>query len=293
MSLIIPDWMQDPLVLFLAEQGTNGAEVREGEGSCTLIVYLPHEDRVASLVSSLEVYLEGVGRVNGVRVQWRWDVEEVLAEDWRDAWKAHFRGGRVSRRLAVRPSWEEGIGLDGAVVIEIDPGQAFGTGLHETTRMCLGWIDDVLGDDGAFSLGPRPSRGLDLGTGTGILAIAMARLGMEEVWALDTDPVAIEVARDNVLVNGVGDKVKVLEGSLETLGGKGFSLAVANLTGPELAKMANVWPQCMEPSGLLVVSGLLLGEKGILLDLYEDAGFDPVGEREEGEWCAMLLRRRI
>lgn len=292
LSLIIPDWIQDLIVLFLVEQGTNGVEVLEREGSCTLIAYLHHEDRVASLLSSLRGYLEGIGRANGVEIEWRWDLQEVMGEDWKDAWKTHFRGVKVSPRLAVRPSWEEDIGLNGAVVIEIDPGQAFGTGLHETTRMCLEWIDNMLGENGAPSCAPRPSRGLDVGTGTGILAIAMARLGMTEVWALDTDPVAIEVARGNILVNGVRDRVRVLEGSLEVLGGEVFPLAVANLTGPELAKMVMGWNDCMEPSGFLVASGLLREEKGMILDLYKDAGFDSVGEREEGEWCAMLLRRR-
>ncbi len=292
MSLIIPDWVQDLLVLFLVEQGTNGVEVQERGGTCTLVAYLSREDLAASLLSSLRGYLEGIGRVNGVTVEWGWDLQEVLGEDWRDAWKANFRGVRVSPRLAVRPSWDKEIGLDGAVVIEIDPGQAFGTGLHETTRMCLQWIDDILGENRASSCSQRPCRGLDVGTGTGILAIAMARLGMPEVWALDTDPAAVEVARDNVLINGVGDKVKVMEGSLEVLGGEGFSLAVANLTGSELARMAPGWSQCVEPSGFLIASGLLREEKGTLLELYEDSGFDPVGEREEGDWCAMLLRRR-
>lgn len=292
LSLIVPDWMQDLLVLFLVEQGTNGVEVQEREGTCTLIAYVSHEDRAASLVSSLKGYLEGIGRVNGVTIEWGWDVQEVLGEDWKDAWKANFRGRRVSPRLAVRPSWDKETGLDGAIVIQIDPGQAFGTGLHETTRMCLEWIDEMLGGEETTSCSPRPSRGLDVGTGTGILAIAMARLGMPEIWALDTDPVAVEVAKENVLINGVGDKVKVLQGSLEALGGEGFSLAVANLTGSELARMAAGWCQCMEPSGFLIASGLLREEKGMLLDLYEDAGFDSVGERQEGDWCGMLLRRR-
>jgi|YNPNPStandDraft_1061719.scaffolds.fasta_scaffold01087_15 ribosomal protein L11 methyltransferase len=291
LSLELPGWLEDLLVLHLVERGAQGVEVREQEESCTLVVHLPGRRDVESLLESVGGCLRAIGRSRGERIVWGWDVQEVFDEGWKDAWKAHFCGARLSPRLAVRPSWEKSVGFDGAVVLEIDPGQAFGTGLHDTTRMCLEWIDEILGEHGAFSSDPGPQRGLDVGTGSGILAIAMAKLGVGEVWALDTDPVAVEAAKMNARKNGVADKVKVLEGSLDLLGGGRFRLAVANLTGSELARMAMGLRDCVEPSGHLVLSGVLREEKGGLIDLYRETGFDLLGSRDRGEWCGMLLRR--
>jgi ribosomal protein L11 methyltransferase len=214
-------------------------------------------------------------------------VDELRDEEWGEAWKSHFHVTSIRRRFVVKPSWESYDPPDGVWVLEIDPGQAFGTGLHETTRMCLAWLDELVG----AGEGKIPTRGLDVGTGTGILAIALAYLGVGEVWALDDDPLATEAARVNVRANGVEERVRVVDGSLGEFGGTSFPLVVANLTGTTLVGMKKELARCTKPGGSLLMSGILTEEQAQVETAFEAEAFRSLGIREVGEWCAMLLAR--
>ncbi len=275
--------------LFLHEQGIAGLEIQGEEEEPCLVAYFPGDDALKPFERRLKSYLLALEELHGRPVDLGLRVDRVKTEAWNEAWKSHFHASRVSARLVVKPTWEALDPPAGAHILEIDPGQAFGTGLHATTRMCLQWLDELLGEVRTVSrLVPRA---LDVGTGTGILAIAMARLGVSEVWALDIDPLAVEAAGENARRNGVGDKVSVLEGSLDRLMGRPFPLIVANLTGASLQTMAEPLCGWVAPRGRLLLSGILAEERTQVCEAFEGEGLEMRGERSDEEWRAILLGR--
>ena len=212
-------------------------------------------------------------------------------EDWRDSWKRYFRPQRIGRRLLIKPSWATYKVKAADTVIEIDPGMAFGTGQHPTTAMCLGALEDRL----------RPARTggrlandavLDLGTGSGILAIAAARLGAGRVLALDVDPQAAKAARENAARNGVRDTVEVREGALpEGARGERFDLVVANISGVTIERLAAPFADVLRGNGTLIVSGFLEDAVEELSRQFEEAGLRVERVEAEGVWRALIATR--
>jgi len=223
--------------------------------------------------------------------------------DWATKWKGYFKPFRVGRRWLVKPSWEEWTGREEDLVLEIDPGMAFGTGLHATTRMCLEFLEEVL-DAGSNIRGQKREQDakasdigywggigglklLDLGTGSGILAIAAAKLGVGQVLALDLDPEACRVARENVRVNRVEDRVQVREGSLEEGMGP-FDLIVANLTTPTLLPLLPVMHSTLPSGGWLILAGVLEEERPRMRQALTTKGFRVITERMVEGWVTFL-----
>lgn len=226
-------------------------------------------------------------------------------EDWANAWKEHYRVLRVGERTVVVPSWLQYEPKPDDVIVQMDPGMAFGTGLHPTTQLCLRLLEQYA----------RPGqRALDIGTGSGILAIAAARLGAGPVLAIDNDPVAVEVAVENVRINGVGDTVTAGVGSLgagQTMGhwlsgdfgeqpppeapaeaGYGsFQLIAANLIAKVLVILAADLAAALEPGGALISSGIIDTREADVLAAFEAAGLRQLERHQEGEWIALVHTR--
>ncbi len=207
---------------------------------------------------------------------------EEVADDWDRRWREFHKPLVLDGRLAVRPPWEDAIGAP--VEIVIDPGQAFGTGAHATTRLCLELMLEV-GSGGA------PGGLLDLGCGSGVLAIAAARLGWDPVVALDYDPASVEAAVDNARVNGV--RIEVGRHDLRVDPVATGRTVAANLLRPLLlvwasrvaAAPADAMPQTV------IASGLLIGEADEVSDAFAALGLAEATRRESGEWAALLLTR--
>ncbi len=196
---------------------------------------------------------------------------------WRDSWKKHFGIQRHGRALVVKPSWTHYRLKRGEIVIDIDPGMAFGTGQHPTTAMCLRALEDHV----------RPgSRVLDLGCGSGILAIAAAKLGAEQVLALDIDPNAVRAAQENASANGVADVIDVREGTVDVASGP-FDLIVANISGLTLERLAVQLARPLRPGGWLIASGFLEDAVAGLSCAFESAGLT-VKVVEDGVWRAIM-----
>jgi ribosomal protein L11 methyltransferase len=198
-------------------------------------------------------------------------------EDWATAWKAFYKPFRVGRRLVVRPSWEPYAAAPDDCVLELDPGMAFGTGEHPTTRLCLEALEERV----------RPGdRVLDWGTGSGILAIAAVKLGATWVDARDHDPVAVAAARENARRNEVADRVLVERGDLP--GAAPYDGVVANiLAGPILAAAPRL-RRLTRPGGWLIASGLTDARVAAVARALQDAGFSPPLTRAAGEWRALI-----
>ncbi|MEA3544160.1 MAG: 50S ribosomal protein L11 methyltransferase [Thermodesulfobacteriota bacterium] len=208
----------------------------------------------------------------------------IQMEDWAENWKQNFSTFRVGKRLVVRPSWENYTPSAGEVVIEIDPGMAFGTGTHGTTQLCLEMIAELL------DYSDPPVNMLDVGTGSGILALGAAALGCQNIIAIDIDPVACSVALENINKNNYAAQIEIGEQPLEALPGQ-FDLIVANIMAEENIRLSHAFMEHLHPGGWLILSGILKEKESLVRDGFAALPFEIFPSRYRDEWVCLLLRR--
>lgn len=214
------------------------------------------------------------------------EVAEVRSEDWAEGWKQHFPVVRIGRRLIVRPSWEAYAPSGDEVVIVLDPGMAFGTGTHGTTRLCLEALVSL------FETAAPPRRVLDVGTGSGILALAAAALGAERVLACDIEAEACRIAAENARNNGLAERVEVTGAPLQDLEGD-FDLVLANILAEENIRLADPLVSRVRPGGSLVLSGILREKEALVAAAF--AAYPLIGPqflRREDWSCLVYFRPR-
>lgn len=213
----------------------------------------------------------------------RLDLRVIDEAQWANAWREHFHTFRLGRRLVVKPPWEAYAPQPDDLVIELEPGLAFGTGLHPSTRLC------------AEAMEARLTPGmtvLDLGTGSGILAIAAAKLGAASVLALDVDPTAGGVATANVAANGVASIVRVELGSMEAIpAGAAFDLVVANILARVIADLARELVAALRPGGVLITGGIIAEHLESVQRALAAAGGADVAVSADGDWRTVVCRR--
>ncbi len=221
----------------------------------------------------------------------------VHEDDWAEAWKSYFPVLRVGRRIVIRPTWRRHRRRPDDVVLSLDPGMAFGTGLHPTTRLCLAALE-TLADEGllgsgvaagrsaAHSAGRSAGRVLDVGCGSGILAIAAGKLGAGELLGVDTDPIAVESTLANARRNGLTRRIRVRQGSLPT--GEGpFDIVLANLIASLLVQLAGLLRDEVVPGGRLLASGIFRDREGDVLAAFDAAGLKLGRRWAEEDWVAL------
>jgi len=247
--------------------------------------FLPTWDET---LHKLEVALMLLARVTGVSEP---QVRTLEPEDWSESWKAYFEPQRIGQHTAIVPSWREYTPQPGETIVRIDPGMAFGTGLHATTRLCLMALERLPLVDVTV---------LDVGTGSGILAIAAALQGARQVDALDIDVVSVEVAQANAALNQVADRVHVARGTLrgsETLAGmpvvaaRDYGLVLANILAEVIIALAPALADALASGGTLVASGII-GEKGdAVTQALSTAGLTVTERLEENDWLALIAHK--
>lgn len=211
------------------------------------------------------------------------ETREVADEDWANAWKQHFPVFRIGQRVVIRPSWLEYAPKPDDVVVSIDPGAAFGTGLHPTTRRCLELVEATV----------RPGATVfDVGTGSGILALAAVGLGARSVLAVDVDPIAVDTARANVAANGLSERIRVEAGSADTASSQAtFDLVVANIIARVILEIAPELRRRLAPGGTLIVGGIIADRADEV-----EAELHRLGLRTErhvdGDWVVFSGRER-
>jgi ribosomal protein L11 methyltransferase len=218
----------------------------------------------------------------------------VHDSDWASAWKRHVRVMRIGRRIVIRPTWRRHRRAPGDVVIAMDPGMAFGTGLHPTTRLCLAgierWADDGLLSRGAAADGH--ARLLDVGCGSGVLAIAAGLLGAGELVGVDTDPIAIEATLANAGRNRLRRRVRAWQGTVPT-GAAPFDLVAANLIASVLVALAPRLRDELRPGGRLLASGIFVDREGDVRSALAAAGLAILRREAEGDWVALDAERPV
>ncbi len=290
--------MIDLAIAELAEFGCEGVTVlekaldtfvapdpeEEEQGILTVRAYFPEQGAPAVLVDQVRERLNWLAQI--LTDAWVGEIraERIGAQDWAQDWKQHFGTQRIGRRLVVAPTWEEPELLAGDALVRLDPGMAFGTGTHGTTRLCLEALD------GCFAGEAEPRRVLDVGTGSGILAIAAAALGAEEVLACDIEPESCQVAAENARLNKVADRIEITAAGLETLSGF-FDVVLANILAEENVRLAAELVKRLAPGGVLILSGILREKEEIVRAGF--AGFalkGPQVDRLE-DWSCLTYRR--
>lgn len=281
LSLEIGAGQIDAVANFLVEQGAPGVVLKRRG----LEAYFRRSRNDATLKRRVCRFLSDVATLNrqGAQTRVKWRV--VVSENWHDSWRRFIRPRRVGKLFWVTPPWLTPPKFRSRHVITIEPGLAFGTGTHATTRGCMEFLEQV-----ADALGGREFTALDVGTGAGILAIAMVKLGAKQVWAVDNDTVALAVARDNLRANGALQRVRLSGVNLGAIRRR-FPVVVANLTAETIVELGAALEKKVAAKGFLILSGILPQKADEIIRRFHQL-FRVVRQKPGREWATLLLQRK-
>jgi ribosomal protein L11 methyltransferase len=274
----------DALSAFLFDLGCSGISA-EGADRKTLKAYLPRVPDPAPWQHRVETRLRRLGTIFPEAQSFQLDIHPLPEENWTLKWREHFRPQQITDHLVIYPAWEL-VPPGSDHVIRIDPGPAFGTGMHPTTQMCLEAMERF-----CRSLESRPWTMLDVGTGSGILAIYGALLGARRIVALDIDPEALRWAKENAELNGVAGDIAFTHTPLAEVRNT-FTLITANLSIKEIAEMSPRLPSIMGVDSCLVVSGLLGHQIQVAAERLRTAPLDLADTLSRGEWRCLVLHKK-
>jgi ribosomal protein L11 methyltransferase len=296
-EIYAPLEMIDALNNFVAEIGAQGGFQEYGETLPpngfpetsfpeVLKVFLPNDVRLRKRLEDLQRYLDSLAEIFPELAKPTMKTETIHDPDWGEEWKKYFKPLKVTRSIVIKPTWERYSPTGGDVLIDIDPGMAFGTGQHPSTRMCLEALENILLHDRSRS----KWRVLDVGTGTGILGIAAAKLNDSAVLCVDTDKKAVEIAIENVSINNVEKHVEVRHGEIAALT-EPFDLIVANITAKALVKLRPHLQRLLGQDGYLVISGIIDQDKKNIEDHFPASTFPVHQLLTEKEWLCFVMRK--
>ena len=236
-------------------------------------LYLSPEENPAAVTEKIRSLFAAA------KVPNKFSVSGVQQEEWETAWKKHYHAVEIGERLVVAPSWEEC--NSERAILRLDPGMAFGTGTHETTVLCLQALDEeVRGGENV----------LDIGTGSGILAIGALLLGAKNAFAIDIDPMCVKTAKENAQRNGVSGRFRAKAGDLAGQVGGQYDIITANIIADAILRLAPAVPSLLVPGGLFVASGILEERAAEVRDALREAGLRYTETRQKNDWVAILCR---
>jgi ribosomal protein L11 methyltransferase len=291
LSVQAPPEFVEPLSQIFLRYGHGGVAVEESGGynpdegetppqalRVTVKTYIPLDPTTEERRNRIDLGVRLVAHLGPITSLQERVLEE---EDWENAWKVHFHVLHVGNRIVVVPTWRDYQPNESDVVIELDPGMAFGTGHHPTTRMCLELLEELVSPGVDV---------LDIGCGSGILSIAAAKLGARSVYGLEIDPAAAAVAASNVRENGVAHSVKIGQGSLPhpDVARKSYDVAVANISSKVISEAAGELAAVVRPSGTLIVSGVLLDNQDVVKRALVAVGCVLERTIEDGDWVSLV-----
>ena len=251
-------------------------ELLERDRTHSLIhVYIKQEKDALECVEFIKARLDAEG------IEYETSIVGVNEEDWANNWKQYYHTQRIGKRIVVTPSWEEYTPTGDDVQMRLDPGMAFGTGTHDTTRLCLELLEEVVTPE---------TRILDVGTGSGILSVGGVLLGAPSALGVDIDPVAVKVANENAEINEVSDKTEFVCGDLtDKVHGK-FEIVTANIVADVIIRLLSTVKNYLLKGGVLIVSGIIDTRADEVESACHEAGFVTEKRLEHGGWVAIKLR---
>ena len=268
---------QDPLAWDYMEK-----EVFDfGHEDVRVIGYFSSEEDINEKISEIEKRLDYVKSLDLDTGTLEIYKREVKQENWENEWKKYFNVQKVSNSIVIKPSWEEYTAKEGEKIIDIDPGMAFGTGTHETTRMCINAIEKYMNKGDSL---------IDIGCGSGILSIAAAHLGAEKVIAVDLDKLAVKVSKENVDLNGFSNSIDVRYGDLTDVIDEKADVIVANIIADIIAKLSENIADFMKDGGYFISSGIINDKKDFVISKLKENNFDIIEENNDGEWNCIVSK---
>ena len=251
-------------------------ELLERDRTHSLIhVYIKQDTAAVECSEFIKARLEAEG------IEHEITIVGVNEEDWANNWKQYYHTQRIGKRIIVTPSWEEYTPTGDEVQMRLDPGMAFGTGTHDTTRLCLELLEECVTPE---------TRILDVGTGSGILSVGGILLGAPSALGVDIDPVAVKVANENAEINGVSDKTEFVCGDLtDKVHGK-FEIVTANIVADIIIRLLSTVKNYLLKGGVLIVSGIIDTRANEVENACHEAGFTTEKRLEHGGWVAIKLR---
>jgi len=279
LTVKVPPELVEPVSQLFGRYGHGVAIEDTGAGRVLLRTYLSTTSTQRRV--RIEVGLKLIGSLLPIDGPFLLELDGV---NWAEAWKSHFSLLRVGRNIVIKPPWIPYAPQKADRVIELDPGMAFGTGHHPTTRMCLEALEALV------KLGTHV---LDVGTGSGILAVAAVKLGAEFVVGLDVDPTALKVARKALRANAVHDKVSLIHGSLPhpKVPSSSFDLVVANISAKIVQDLAPNIHSVVKPGGYVITGGFLESQEASVLDSFKSTGLPLLRRSAIDDWVTLIFRR--
>ncbi len=246
-----------------------------------IICYLEKDEGYSTKRQTLDNLISLFSEKSALTVE----LSNLVEENWAENWKSNYKPTKLSKHITVKPTWEDYEAKTDEIVIDIDPGLAFGTGLHFSTRLALCHIDTLFHQD------TIPETILDVGTGTGILALACAKLGAARVIAIDNDPDAVVTALDNIKQNNEHHKIQCSVTDLKDIKPQA-DLVIANITADILTLLQPDIALKIKPNGHLILAGILTGNQATsITKLYQENGLQLVEENQEDEWTGLLFKQ--
>lgn len=241
--------------------------------------FIPADMSSADQVSFIKERLSAIG------VDFELELDGVSEEDWADSWKQYYKPIKTGKKIVIVPVWEKYEPKDGEITVLMDPGMAFGTGTHETTRLCASLLEKYV----------KPGdRMLDVGCGSGILAICAAKLGAAECFACDIDPVSVRIAKENAELNGtpnvVCEESDLLKSVVAPVGG--FDVCTANIVADVIIRLAPDVGEYLAEDGVLIVSGIIVERRDEVVSALKGEGFEIVDDATENGWYCAAVRKR-
>lgn len=273
--------------LLIEEMGASGVQIEDDVSNhekTTMIVYFPSDDIVGERLNKIKQTIDEIRNL-GIDVgKGKISFRNFDEYDWHSAWKRYFKPLLIGERIIVYPSWEDISEFSSRdIAIQIDPGMAFGTGKHSTTILSLEMLEKTI---------KGGEKVLDVGTGSGILAIASAKLGAKDVFAIDIDPVAVSIAKENLKINGVANKVRVICGNLASPIRDKYDVVVSNILTKVLLSMVLDIKSRLNPNGYWILSGILEAEKSEVESALVREDFHILEISKHQEWVGILAKIR-
>jgi len=255
--------------------------VLEHKGEYAVVkAYFSEEDDIEDIIAYIKEKIEEL-REFGVDIgEGRVENEKMFEEDWANNWKKYYKPTLLGEKIVVKPTWEEYTPKENELVIELDPGMAFGTGTHETTRMCIQSLEKYVKPESTV---------FDVGCGSGILAIAAAKLGAKMAIGVDLDPVAVEAAKENVKYNNL-ENIEVLYGNLvDVIEGKA-DIVVANILAEIVCILTDDVKRVLKEGGYFISSGIIHDRVEMVVNKLEESGFEVLEKNKDGEWNCIVAK---
>ncbi|MEA1970182.1 MAG: 50S ribosomal protein L11 methyltransferase [Thermodesulfobacteriota bacterium] len=295
-TVLTPPELVDALSNFLEELGADGVFQEGGAEESfnnlkasaqeEINAYLPWTHNVKKQIARIETYIDSLSLLFPRMEKPRFSTKTIIDPDWGEQWKKYFKPLRVSNNIIIKPTWERYSPVGHDIVIDIDPGMAFGTGQHSSTMMCIMAIEDILlknSEREKYDI-------LDVGTGTGILAICAAKLGAHMVTGIDIDPKAVEIAGKNIVINGVEDRVEIINRDIALCRGS-FDLIAANLISGALIKLHSHLISLAKPGGYIIASGITEQDAKDVEKIFCNGETALYETRSENEWVCYTFKK--